>query len=316
MAGRDAITVKFKAEGDLLSAISDWQSWLADERRVAHHTFAAYSRDLAAFLDFIGGHLGRWPDLSALAGLSAADFRSYLARRAMDGIARSSTARSMSCLRNFFRFLDRSGRAHNPAIATVRTPRLPQSVPKPLAPEQALGVIEAAAALAGTPWIAKRDVALLSLLYGAGLRIDEALSLDRGAAPMGETIVISGKGGKQRMVPVLPLVAAAVEDYLAACPFRRHGGPLFLGARGGRLNPGVVQRQMRRLRAALDLPETATPHALRHSFATHLLGAGGDLRAIQELLGHASLSTTQRYTLVDAKTLLAVYDAAHPRARD
>ena len=314
MAEQEDLT-GFTAAGDLRAALADWRTWLAHERRVSRHTFDAYCRDLGGFLEFVSGHIGGAPDLAALAALSPADFRSYLASRTREGLARSSTARAMSVLRKLFRFLDRTGRVHNPAVRSVRSPRLPQPVPRPLAAEEALDLIAAAATFSDEPWIAKRDVALFTLLYGAGLRIAEALGLDRDAAPLGETLVIDGKGGKQRVVPVLPVVRSAIDEYLAACPFKRPGGPLFLGARGGRLNPGVVQRQMRQLRAGLGLPETATPHALRHSFATHLLGAGGDLRTIQELLGHASLSTTQRYTRIDGERLLSIYDAAHPRAR-
>ncbi len=310
----------FSAGAEVRTAIGDWLSWLAHEKRVSDHTYAAYARDLTAFLDFMTEHLGAPPDFAALSGLGAGDFRSYLARRTNAGIARSSIARGMSVLRSFFRFLDRSGQVHNPAVRAVRSPRLPQTAPRPLDPEEALDVISEAASLSDEPWIGKRDVALFTLLYGCGLRIAEALGLDRGDLPLGDVMVITGKGGKQRIVPVLPVVNSTIDDYVAACPFKGDdvkgdGGPLFLGARGGRLNPGVVQRQMRRLRATLALPETATPHALRHSFATHLLGAGGDLRSIQELLGHESLSTTQRYTKVDGERLLKVYDAAHPRAR-
>ena len=308
--------VDFRADTDLRDAIGDWQSWLSHERRVSDHTFAAYSRDLAAFLDFISEHLGALPDLATLSDLKPADFRSYLARRAGSGAARSSTARGMSVLRNFFRYLDRTERVQNPAVGAVRSPRLPQAAPRPLDPDQAFEVIDAAASLSAKPWIQSRDVALFSLLYGCGLRIAEALGLDRGDLPRGETMVISGKGGKERIVPVLPIVRKAIDAYLDQCPYKGDDRPVFVGARGKRLNPGVVQRQMRRLRGGLGLPETATPHALRHSFATHLLGAGGDLRSIQELLGHASLSTTQRYTKVDAERLVRVYDAAHPRARN
>jgi len=306
----------FSAAPDTLAAIDDWRRWIADERRSSAHTLAAYSRDLAAFFDFLQDHLGRPAGLADLEGLSAADFRGFLARRAGAGIAQSSLARAMSTLRNFFRFLDRTGRVANAAIQAVRAPRPKPPIPKALAPDEALDVIAAADRLSDTPWIARRDVALLTLLYGCGLRIDEALALNAGQAPDCDAMVITGKGNKQRVVPVLPIVRDAIAVYRAACPYELQGdGPLFVGARGGRLNAGVVQRQMRKLRAALGLPESATPHALRHSFATHLLGAGGDLRTIQELLGHASLSTTQRYTSVDAERLMTVYNASHPRAR-
>ena len=314
MADGDALSA-FAAREDLKSAISDWLAWLALERRVAEHTFAAYSRDLAGFLAFLQDHRGGTPGIDVMAELAPADFRAYLARRRQDGVARSSTARAMSTLRSFYRFLDKTGRAHNPAIKAVKTPRLPESVPRPLDRDDARTVIEKIAEFSTTPWMQLRDVALFTLLYGCGLRIDEALGLDRPQAPTGEAVVITGKGNKQRVVPVLPVVARAVSAYLEACPYTGENGPLFYGARGGRLNAGVVQRQMRKLRNDMALPPSATPHALRHSFATHLLGAGGDLRAIQELLGHASLSTTQRYTKVDADRLVRVYDEAHPRAK-
>jgi len=198
----------------------------------------------------------------------------------------------------------------------LRAPKLPQSVPKPLTVEDADAAITAAGDVATSVWQQKRDVAMLTLLYGCGLRISEALGLTLAEAPRGDVLVITGKGHKQRYVPVLPAVTEAIADYLAACPHPlTKSGPLFVGARGGPLNPRLVQRQMQMLRGMLGLPETATPHALRHSFATHLLGGGGDLRAIQELLGHASLSTTQRYTKVEPEHLLKVYEAAHPRAR-
>ena len=305
----------FAAAPDLAEAIQAWRMWLETERRASPHTAAAYLRDLKLFLDFLRDHQGGLAGLASLEGLRHADFRAYLARRAMAGSARTSTARALSVLRNFFRFLERTGRASNAAVGAVRTPRLPQPVPKPLAEAEAMAVIDNAAAGHATAWIARRDQALLLLLYGCGLRIDEALRLDLVDAPKGRSLRVLGKGGKERVVPVLPVVAEAIEAYVAACPFLVPDGPLFVGARGGRLNPGVFQRQMRALRARLGLPETATPHALRHSFATHLLQAGGDLRTIQELLGHASLSTTQRYTDVDTATLVRVYDRAHPRAR-
>ena len=222
----------------------------------------------------------------------------------------------MSSLRGFFRFLDRRGLVHNPALATVRSPRPPKSVPKALAADEALEALSCAGELHDQPWLAARDVAIFTLLYGCGLRLGEALALNHRDAPRDDAMVITGKGRKQRLVPVLPAVREAIADYVRLCPYRpRPDAPLFVGARGGRLNPGVVQRQMRRLRATIDLPDTATPHALRHSFATHLLAGGGDLRTIQELLGHSSLSTTQRYTDVDATRLERVYKDAHPRAR-
>jgi integrase/recombinase XerC len=307
---------RFPAASDLATAIAAWDRWLADERRASAHTRAAYGRDLAAFLDFLVVHRGGVPDLAALAGLTPADFRAALAQRAARGGKRSSSARFMSVVRGFFRFLDRRGFAHNAALAAVRTPKLVPPVPRALSADDAAAVIDTAPDFA-RDWQAQRDVAVFTLLYGCGLRLGEALGLMRREAPLAAgTLVVTGKGGKTRLVPVLPAVAAAVGDYVAACPFKLAAdGPLFVGARGGALHPRIVQGQMAKLRAALGLPEGATPHALRHSFATHLLAGGGDLRAIQELLGHASLSTTQRYTAVDAARLAAIYDKAHPRAK-
>ncbi len=308
--------IRFAADADLVAVIGAWRDWLAHERRASPHTLDAYLRDLAGFLGFLSAHLGGQPGLADLGRLDAADFRSWLARRAGEGLARSSTARAMSTVRSFFRFLDRTGRVSNPAVAAVRPPQGPRPVPRALTAEDAMDLVDAAAADPREPWIAARDSALFLLLYGAGLRIGEALTLTQRAAPGAGVLTVTGKGNKERIVPILPVVAEAIAAYRAACPFKpKPDAPLFLGARGGKLNPGVVQRTMRSLRAALGLPASATPHALRHSFATHLLAGGGDLRTIQELLGHASLSTTQRYTAVDAAGLIRVYDKAHPRAR-
>lgn len=317
--------LEFQAQPAVREAVETWLGWLRSERRCSPHTLDGYGRDLAAFLAFLAEHLGFAPGLDDLATLAPRDFRSYLARRAAGRLARTSTARAMSSLRSFFRFLEKRGLAKNDALATVGAPKIGRSVPRALGESEALEAVEQAGTAPEEPWIGKRDAALLALLYGAGLRLGEALALNRGQMPLEssgkrggagtDAIVIAGKGRKQRLVPVLPAVKAALADYLALCPYP--GGaeaPLFLGQRGERLNPGVAQRQVRRLRELLGLPETATPHAFRHSFATHLLAGGGDLRTIQELLGHASLSTTQRYTDVDAARLEAVYRAAHPRA--
>jgi integrase/recombinase XerC len=306
---------RFSAADDLRAAIGLWAAWLSGERRASAHTVAAYGRDLAFFLDFLTEHLGELPSLTAIDALRPGDFRAYLARRAQDGIARGSLARGLSVLRGFVRFLQRRGLAQTTALAALRSPKLPHSVPKPLTVEDAAGSLDSAVEVANKQWEGKRDTAILTLLYGCGLRLSEALGLSRGEAPLGEMLAITGKGGKHRLLPVLQAVREAVAEYLAACPYELDkDGPLFVGSRGRPLNPRIVQRQMTALRGFLGLPETATPHALRHSFATHLLGAGGDLRAIQELLGHASLSTTQRYTSVETERLLAIYDAAHPRA--
>ncbi|MDH3239571.1 MAG: tyrosine recombinase XerC [Alphaproteobacteria bacterium] len=310
LAGRLALDPALEA------AIGDWGAWLAHERRLSHHTLAAYGRDLCDFLEFATRHVGGPLTLETLAILRTADFRAWLGVRAARGLARSSTARALSTLRGFYRWLEKRDLVHNPGLASLRTPKVPQSVPKALSQSEALGAIDAASDAAKTPWVARRDVALLTLLYGAGLRIGEALGLDRRDAPTGTAFRITGKGGKERLVPLLPIVVDAIADYLDACPHALAAdGPLFVGVRGKRLQAGQVQAMVRDLRRRLGLPETATPHALRHSFATHLLAGGGDLRSIQELLGHASLSTTQRYTAVDTAHLAEVYRAAHPRAR-
>jgi integrase/recombinase XerC len=310
------LPTRFAAADDLRAAIGLWLAWLAGERRASPHTVAAYGRDLHFFLDFLKDHLGGLPSLAAIDRLRPADFRAYLARRAGDDLGRSSRARLLSVLRGFLRFLQRRGLASTTALAALRGPKLPAAVPKPLAIGDATAALAVVDGLAPGGWQGRRDAAVLSLLYGCGLRISEALGLSRGEAPLGDTLTITGKGKKERLLPVLPAVREAIAAYLAACPYPLDSaGPLFVGARGGRLGPRHMQRQMAALRCVLALPDTATPHALRHSFATHLLAGGGDLRAIQELLGHASLSTTQRYTNVEAERLLAVYEAAHPRAR-
>lgn len=313
---------------DLAAAVEAWLVWLQYERRLAANTVEAYRRDLSAFLEFLAVHLGAPPDLAALTTLVPADLRAWLAWRGGRDYRRTSTARALSTVRGFVRFLDRRSLAHVPAVLAIRTPRLPRALPKPLSETDAADAVKAVSDLSDEPWIGARDTALLMLLYGCGLRISEALALNRRDAPRSppegqsgrqagsQALRVTGKGNKERVVPVLPVVAEAVEAYLAICPWQPGSdGPLFVGARGGRLDPAVAQRQVRRLRTLLGLPETATPHALRHSFATHLLVGGGDLRTIQELLGHASLSTTQRYTDVDAERLEAVHRAAHPRAK-
>lgn len=309
----------FRAAPDLQNALGQWLTWLAHERRVADLTRHAYARDIGQFLSFLARHQGELPRLSSLASLSRGDFRAWMAARQSEGIEARSLARSLSALKNLFRFLAKRGLAANGAIAALRAPKLPRTVPKPLTVGEAMDVVDEVASLQDEAWIGKRDAAILMLLYGAGLRIGEAVALNRRDLPMtGEvrTLAVIGKGRKTRVVPLLPDIVTAVRDYLAACPWGGTGSdPLFMGAKGGRLNPRLVQKAMQTLRLALGLPETATPHALRHSFATHLLGAGGDLRAIQELLGHSSLSTTQRYTEVDAQHLLQIYQAAHPRAK-
>lgn len=308
---------RFLAAADLQERITQWLGWLKHERRASAHTVSAYASDLAAFLAFLAEHRGGAAGLADIEALTPADFRAFLAARATARLARSSSARALSVLRGFFRFLDRRGAVKNAALAAVRTPKLPKSLPRALSIEEAQDTLDEAAAIAARAWEGKRNLAILMLLYGAGLRIGEALGLERRAAPAKPgTIAITGKGGKTRLVPILPVVVEAIRDYLAACPHSlAPEGPLFVGLRGKPLGPRQVQGQMAKLRARLGLDRHATPHALRHSFATHLLEEGADLRAIQELLGHASLSTTQRYTAVDAARLAAVYDKAHPRAK-
>ena len=306
------------AEPGVIKAIAAWQNWLRHERRAAENTIISYENDLKGFLLFLSEHLGYLPGLGDLAVLTSPDFRGYLAGRNADGLSRSSTARAVSTLRSFFRFLERRNLAENAAIHALRPQKIPRSIPKALSAEDALETVTEVEKLSEETWVGKRDKAFLFLLYGCGLRIGEAIGLNRGHVDGADRDVIRviGKGGKERVVPVLPAVQEAIADYLAICPYNlKAEGPLFVGVRGARLNPGVAQKQVRMVRKLLRLPETATPHAFRHSFATHLLAGGGDLRTIQELLGHASLSTTQRYTDVNAAQLRSVYANAHPRAR-
>ena len=308
--------IVFIAKADLLQVVETWRQWLGSERRCSAHTLDAYGRDLANFLAFLSQYLGHPPGMDTLSAIGANDVRAWLADRTRDGLTRTSLARSMSTLRNFFRYLDRNDLVHNPTVSTVKGPRPPRSVPKALGRDDALDTLKVAAQMYDDPWLAARDVALFTALYGCGLRLGEALSMNGRDAPKSDTMVITGKGRKQRVVPVLAVVRERIQSYLDQAPFViGPDDPLFVGLRGDRLNPGVVQRQMRRLRPHLGLPNTATPHALRHSFATHLLAEGGDLRTIQELLGHASLSTTQRYTSVDAAAMIRVHRTAHPRAK-
>ena len=306
------------AEPGVIKAIAAWQNWLRHERRAAENTIISYENDLKGFLLFLSKHLGYLPGLGDLAVLTSPDFRGYLAGRNADGLSRSSTARAVSTLRSFFRFLERRNLAENAAIHALRPQKIPRSIPKALSAEDALETVTEVEKLSEETWVGKRDKAFLFLLYGCGLRIGEAIGLNRGHVDGADAdmIRVIGKGGKERIVPVLPAVQEAIADYLAICPYNlKAEGPLFVGVRGARLNPGVAQKQVRVVRKLLRLPETATPHAFRHSFATHLLAGGGDLRTIQELLGHASLSTTQRYTDVNAAQLQSVYANAHPRAR-
>jgi integrase/recombinase XerC len=316
-AGDGGASLLAGADARLDAAFRDFLGWLAHERGAATPTRDAYARDIASFIAFLGQHLGQAAGPDTLGAVAIGDLRAWLAQRHAAGLAPVSTARAISAVKTFYRWAGRAGAWENAAVLALRAPRLPRALPRPLGEDDARAALDAAGELADTPWIAARDTAVLTLLYGCGLRIGEALALDRGVLPLGDTLRVLGKGRKQRDVPVLPAVRDALDAYLRLCPHRAGGtrAPLFLGARGGRLRAEIVQAAVRRLRVTLGLPEHATPHALRHSFATHLLGAGADLRAIQDLLGHASLTTTQRYTAVDPARMLEVYARAHPRAQ-
>ena len=300
--------------------LESWLLHLGGERRLSPKTLEAYRRDALQFLRFLPHHLGGRVTLTAVAELAPRDLRAFLAARRMEGVGSRSLVRALAGLRSFARFLERRGHAKAAAFTALRGPRLAKTLPKPLTIESAKRLPDAdlRAAEPRETWVLARDAAVLALLYGAGLRISEALALtpaDLADAHSSGSMRVTGKGGKTRMVPVLPQVAKAAADYVALCPYvLKPDGPLFVGARGGPLSPRIIQLAMQSLRGALGLPDSATPHALRHSFATHLMARGGDLRAIQELLGHASLSTTQIYTAVDTERLLEVYRAAHPRA--
>jgi integrase/recombinase XerC len=307
----DSIAPRVAAE------IEAWLAYLASERRMSPKTIDAYRRDVLQFLRFLAEHLGGAPSLKELAGLAPADVRAFLASRRAQGIGSRSLMRALAGTRAFARFLERNGKGKVAALAAIRAPKIAKTLPRPLTPTAAkrLADPDLPAGDGREPWVHARDAAVLALLYGGGLRISEALGLRRVDFGSGDSLRVTGKGRKQRMVPLLAQVHALIGDYVALCPYDlADDGPLFVGEKGGALSPRVVQLAMARLRGALGLPETATPHALRHSFATHLLVRGGDLRSIQELLGHASLSTTQIYTEVDAERLIEAYRSAHPRA--
>lgn len=288
-----------------------WNAHLALGRRRSPHTVRAYAATAARFLRGLPGE----QDWSSLARIDAATLRAHLADRRADGLGNVSAARELSALKTFIAFAREQAGHEDASRPRLRGPRVKKGLPRPITPDEAVNLAETVADDAAVPWIAARDRAVLLLLYGAGMRIAEALALPASALPLGEAVTITGKGGRQRVVPLLPIVRAGVDDYVRQCPWPlEKDKPLFRGAKGGPLAQGMVQRAVARARIALGLPATATPHALRHSFATHLLGAGADLRSLQELLGHASLSSTQIYTRVDAATLLDVYRNAHPRA--
>lgn len=297
-----------------MDLIAAFLSHLRDERRLAENTVEAYGSDLAAFFGFLTQHLGTEPSPKTLAKLGARDVRAYLARRRRDGLADASIARNLSAIKALMRWLDRTHGLANAEIGYLDGPKRPRRLPRPVSAPAAREMIDTVEAEAIEPWIGARDAAVLCLLYGAGLRISEALSLTGKDMPAPERLRITGKGNKVRLVPLIDPVREAIDAYAAICPYAlTKSGPLFRGAKGGALNPRIVQGVVQRLRAGLGLPDTATPHALRHAFATHLLAAGADLRSIQTLLGHASLSTTQVYTGVDEVRLAKIVAEAHPR---
>ena len=319
MSSAEDNTLQFASAG-LAAEVVRWLSHLSAERRMSPKTVEAYERDVRQFLGFLTEHAGELVTLKSLAAIEPRDVRAFMASRRAGGIGSRSLMRSLAGARSLARFLERNGKGKVGALSAVRAPKVPKTLPKPIS-------IDAAKQLTDTdlrageerePWVLARDAAVLALLYGSGLRISEALGLTREAVPApgkGDAITVTGKGSKTRMVPVLPRVLELIAEYVSLCPYDLPDTkPIFLGAKGGPLSPRIMQLTMARLRGALGLAETATPHALRHSFATHLLARGGDLRAIQELLGHASLSTTQIYTAVDTEQLLSVYRSAHPRA--
>ncbi|MCK1543138.1 tyrosine recombinase XerC [Bradyrhizobium sp. 179] len=307
------------ADPSIVQEMARWLSHLGAERRLSPKTLEAYGRDLRQCLDFLCSHWGERVTLERFAALEATDVRAFMAMRRADDIAGRSLMRALAGLRSFGRFLEREGKGKVGALSAIRAPKVAKSLPKPLpmASAKRLADADERAGEERETWILARDAAVMALLYGSGLRISEALGLKRREVPRpgeGDVLVVTGKGNKTRMVPVLQNVLALVQEYVAMCPYPLPAeGPIFVGARGGPLSPRIIQLAMERLRGALGLPNSATPHALRHSFATHLLSRGGDLRAIQELLGHSSLSTTQVYTGIDSERLLEVYASAHPR---
>ena len=300
---------------DATALVVEWAASLGDARRLSPHTTRAYTATLHRFVAFLGGHLGGPVDRMGLARLGLGDFRAYLAARRSTGLSSSSAAREVAALRTFFGWAGRTHGVTSAGLAGLATPRRAARLPRAVSPADARALTVDVGDAALQPWVAARDTAVLLLLYGAGLRIAEALALTGSALPLGPTLVVTGKRNKTRVVPLLPVVREAIELYAQACPWpQAAAAPLFRGVRGGPLAPELIRRAMAQARVGLGLPASATPHALRHSFATHLLARGADLRQLQELLGHASLSSTQIYTAVDAAHLLDTYRSAHPRA--
>ena len=299
--------INYNADKEVKALIARWSAWLTGERMYSPHTVDAYCRDLAIFTAFFDKPL----NLKKLARIDIRGFRAYLSSRAAENISKTSLAREISTIRNFFRWLNKNDIIKNDAISLLSSPRLPKALPRAADAEDIFKLLGKACQNAARPWEGLRDKAVFTLLYGCGLRISEALSLNIGDLDDQHLLRITGKGNKTRLVPLLPAVVDTINDYLAECPYRQQtGDPMFLGARGERLSPRIIQRQMQKIRLEIGLPETITPHALRHSYATHLLAAGTDLRSIQELLGHSSLTTTQRYTEVEIEKLKEEYHKA------
>lgn len=305
--------ITFAAAPKVLELIKRWQAWLKDERRYSSNTLDAYCRDLSAFFDFFQNWLGHLPQVSDLADAELRVFRAYLSARASRHIEKSSIARELSTLKNFYRWLSHSDILENSAITVIGSPKRPKVLPRALDIDETFNVLDVAKDFAKDEWQGLRDVAIFTIIYGCGLRISEALSLNFGDIGHNDFLKIKGKGNKERLVPLLPVIKEKIKAYLKACPYDiKNGEALFLGARGERISPRIVQRTLEKIRRYLGLADNLTPHALRHSFATHLLANGTDLRSIQELLGHASLSTTQRYTDVQTEMLHQEYQKAHP----
>lgn len=307
--------IKFNADATLLPLIQSWQDWLLKERLYSEHTLDGYSRDLAAFLANIKDTPLSKNDLSEL---DVHDFRKFLSKQAARSLNKSSMCRELSAVKNFFKWLERKKFLKNPAVSVISSPKKAKVLPKALDVDDSFNLLKGIAGTEQKTWQGLRDKAILTLLYGCGLRISEALSLNIGdISAQSEFLRVKGKGNKERLVPLLPIIWQHIAAYLAECPYKQNvGEPLFLGARGERISPRIIQRQIQKLRWSLGLPDTVTPHALRHSFATQLLAEGTDLRSIQELLGHASLSTTQRYTDVQTETLQKEYHKAHPLEKE
>lgn len=304
--------IKYNCAADVLALIKDWQLWLDKERGYSSHTVESYGRDLSFFFSFWQEYLGYLPDLRELKSIDVRTFRAFLSKQNQRRLSKSSLARELSSIKSFFHWLNRNHIIDNTAITVISSPKKDKILPKALDVDQTLNLLDAAADFAKDKWQGLRDVAILTILYGCGLRISEALSLNIGDITHNDFLKIKGKGNKERLVPLLSIVKEKIAAYLEACPYNQQpGDALFLGARGERISPRIVQRTLEKIRSYLGLPDTLTPHALRHSFATHLLAEGTDLRSIQELLGHASLSTTQRYTNVEIEHLKEEYKKAH-----